>query len=93
MSDHLVSLIRTYAAIWIPSIAAFLAKFGIDLPVDQMTIVVVALAVSAYYAVVRAGEKRWPWLGVLFFSKRQPSYTSTSGPGTTGDREPYTFRG
>jgi hypothetical protein len=58
MSDHFISLIRTYAAIWIPTAAVWLAGFGVDLPVEQSTVVVTSLAISAYYAIVRLAEAR-----------------------------------
>jgi len=74
MNDHLVSLIRTYSAIWIPTAAAWLAGFGVDLPVDETTMVVTSLAVSIYYTIVRVLESRWPWVGVLLGSTRQPTY-------------------
>jgi hypothetical protein len=82
MSDHLISLIRTYAAIWIPTAAAWLAGFGVDLPVEQSTVVVTSLAISAYYSVVRLAEARWPWIGVLLGSTRQPTYRA-DGSGTS----------
>jgi len=79
LSDAIVSLIRTYAAVWVPALAAVLADYGVDLPVDPATVVVVAVAVSAYYTAARALESRWPALGVLLGTARQPTYPGGEG--------------
>lgn len=74
MSDHFVSLIRTYVAVWVPTLAAVLADYGIELPVEPATVVATALGVSAYYTLARLLESQVPWLGVLLGSTKQPSY-------------------
>lgn len=74
MSDAIISLIRTYAAIWVAAGGTWLADKGIDLPVDPATVVVTAVAGSAYYALARVLESRWPWFGVLLGSAKSPQY-------------------
>src|SRR5690606_14894247 len=74
LSDWIVSWLRTLAAAWIPTLAAWLASFGVELPVEPATLAVTSVIVTAYYTVVRALEARWPWVGVLLLVKRQPTY-------------------
>ncbi|WP_213451602.1 hypothetical protein [Rhizomonospora bruguierae] len=78
MSDHLVSLIRTYVPIAVGSALAWLAStLGVVLGDDAstaLTVGVVALATAIYYAVARALESRWPALGVLLGAARPPTY-------------------
>lgn len=74
MSDALVSVIRTYVAIWVSAAGVWLADRGVDLPVDPATVALTAAAVSFYYVVVRALEQRWPALGVLLGSAKSPQY-------------------
>ena len=74
MSDAIISIIRTYAAIWVSAAATWLADRGVDLPVDPATVAVTAVVVSVYYGVVRVLETRWPWIGGLLGAARQPAY-------------------
>ncbi|MBA9001999.1 hypothetical protein [Thermomonospora cellulosilytica] len=78
LSDAIVSLIRTYAAVWVSAAGLWLADRGIELPVDPATIAVTGLAVSVYYAVVRVLESRFPAAGVLLGSAKRPTYPPTS---------------
>lgn len=89
LSDWIVSWIRTLAAAWIPTAAAWLASFGITLPVEASTLAVTSLGISAYYTLVRLGEARWPWLGALLLVRRQPTYEAPEPryhPGVHSDR-------
>lgn len=79
MSDAIVSLIRTYVAIWVPAATAWLADRGIDLPVDPATVVVLAVAISCYYTLVRVLEARWPALGALLGAASAPVYPVRAG--------------
>lgn len=74
LSDWIVSWLRTLAAAWIPTLATWLASYGVELPVEPATLAVTSVIVTAYYTVVRALEARWPWVGVLLLVKRQPTY-------------------
>lgn len=74
LTDSLVSLLRTYMAVWVPTVAAWLASYGIDLPVEPTQAVALAVLISAFYAVVRAAESRWPWVGWLLGAAKAPTY-------------------
>ncbi|WP_213452905.1 hypothetical protein [Rhizomonospora bruguierae] len=78
MSDHLVSLIRTWTPIAVGSALAWLAStLGVvldDGTSTALTAGAVGLAAAAYYALARALESRWPVLGVLLGTRREPTY-------------------
>jgi hypothetical protein len=65
-----------------PGYRGVVRRFGVDLPVEQSTVVVTSLAISAYYEVVRLAEARWPSIGILLGSTRQPTYRA-DGSGTS----------
>lgn len=78
LHDYLISLIRTVVPAAVGLVLAWLArKTGIVLPEDlsaELTLTVAGVAIGAYYAAVRALEVRWPWVGRLLGSRRQPTY-------------------
>lgn len=78
LHDYLISLIRTAVPVAIGTVLASLAsRAGIVLDADSSTQLVaatVALVVLAYYALVRALEARWPFLGVLLGKPAAPVY-------------------
>jgi|HigsolmetaAR205D_1030408.scaffolds.fasta_scaffold00915_9 hypothetical protein len=74
LSDVIASLIRTWVAVWVPVAVSWLASFGVEVPVEPATAVVVAALISGYYTVVRLLEARWPWVGTLLGWKAQPTY-------------------
>lgn len=79
MSDHLVSLIRTYVPLGVGAGLTWLASV-LGVVVDESTstaatVAAVGIASAAYYTVVRQLEKRWPALGVLLGSTKQPAYS------------------
>jgi len=74
LSDWIVSWLRTLAAAWIPTLAAWLASYGVELPVEASTLAVTSLIISGYYTIVRALEARWPWFGALLLVRQQPTY-------------------
>lgn len=84
LSDWLVSWLRTNVAAWIPTVAAWLASYGVDLPVEPSSVAIVSLAVSGYYTLVRLLEARWPAVGVLLGWKAAPSYGAASAARTPG---------
>ncbi|MGW4469653.1 hypothetical protein ACWENQ_08270 [Nonomuraea sp. NPDC004354] len=84
LSDWIVSWLRTNVAAWIPTIAAWLAGFGIELPVEASTLAVGSLLVSGYYTLARLLESRWPGAGVLLGWKAAPSYSAPSASRTAG---------
>ncbi|MEV4837803.1 hypothetical protein AB0K05_24995 [Nonomuraea sp. NPDC049486] len=89
LSDWLVSWLRTNVAAWIPSVAAWLASYGIDLPVEPSSVVLVSLAVSVYYTLVRLLETAWPAAGLLLGYRAAPTYQALSGghPGVHAGRD------
>ena len=78
LHDYLVSLIRTAVPAGVGLALAWLAReTGIVLPEDlsaELTLAAAGAAIGAYYAAVRALEVRWPWVGRLLGSRRQPVY-------------------
>lgn len=87
LSDWIVSWLRTNVAAWIPSLAAWLASFGVDLPVEPSSVVLVSLAVSVYYTLVRMLESVWPAAGMLLGYKAAPTYVASSHPGSHAGRD------
>ncbi len=79
LSDTVISLIRTWVPVVIGAVLTFLAtKLGIVVDEDSKTnaiLAATAVVTSAYYAVVRLLEKKFPWAGLLLGSRRAPAYT------------------
>ncbi|MCW2919139.1 MAG: hypothetical protein JWN52_7207 [Actinomycetia bacterium] len=59
----LASIIRTLVPYLVAVLGAFAAKYGFDLPLDALTLVVAALVTGAYYVVARFIEYLWPGIG------------------------------
>lgn len=75
--DYWTSVWRTVVAIAVGALIAWLTSRGIEVPADAEAGLVIALTgvvTALWYGIARALEKRWPWLGVLFGSLRQPEY-------------------
>lgn len=85
MSTFVTSLIRTIVPMLVGRLAALLLTIGIELPETAFenleATLTVALA-AAYYAGVRALEKRWPQAGWLLGKAVQPVY---AGQGITAE--------
>ncbi|MCC5580570.1 hypothetical protein IMZ11_33630 [Microtetraspora sp. AC03309] len=81
LSDWFVSWLRTNVAAWVPTLAAWLASFGIDLPVEASALAFGSLLVSAFYTLVRLLEAKWPTAGVLLGWKSQPTYAVARSTG------------
>ncbi len=78
MNDTITSLIRTYVPIVVGALISWLITLGVEVSAEAQTGLVVALTgivTAAYYTIVRALEKKVPWLGVLLGSAKQPEYT------------------
>ena len=83
LSDTLVSFIRTGVPVVVGAVVAYLSKHGLDIDLDPFA--ATALAISLYYALVRALEKRWPVFGFLLGVPKEPAYKGTPGaPTVTG---------
>lgn len=87
LSDWIVSWLRTNVAAWIPPLAAWLASYGVDLPVEASTLAVGSLAVSGYYTLARLLEAAWPAAGILLGWRASPTYAESSHPGAHSDRD------
>ena len=78
MHDQIISLIRTYVPVAVGAFLTYLAvRFGVVVPEDVstgLTTGLVGLASALYYAIARALEQRWPWLGWLLGVPKQPTY-------------------
>lgn len=83
-SDYLTSLIRTWVPVIVGSVLAWLAaKTGIVLDENasgQVVLAVSAFFIGAYYGLVRWLEPRFPWLGWLLGSPKQPGYAPPQSP-------------
>ncbi|WP_018721713.1 hypothetical protein [Salinispora fenicalii] len=77
-NDFLISVIRTAVPVAVGAVLAWLAsKTGIILDAESsaaLTASTVAVVVAVYYALARALETRWPWLGLLLGRRAKPVY-------------------
>lgn len=78
LHDQIISRIRTHAPIWAGVIVFWLAT-KLNIVVDETTKMAIATVIagvlsSVYYEAVRLAELRWPWVGVLLGSAKQPKY-------------------
>jgi hypothetical protein len=80
MNDVVLSSIRTVVPIIVGSVVAFLAQKGFDIDKDAAILVVSGLCIGVYYLLVRFTEHKWPAVGVLLGSKKQPVYLEPSPP-------------
>lgn len=74
MSDLVPSLIRTWVPAAVGALIVFLADFGIDVGSEDATAFFVAVAMGAYYAIVRVIAARWPAAEVLLGHRSTPTY-------------------
>lgn len=79
MNDNIVAQIRTTVPTFIGAVLAYLAaRWGIVIDSDASAGLFagfVALVTSAYYAVVRFLENRFPSLGWLLGNPKTPTYS------------------
>ena len=80
-SDLLVSFQRTLVPIWAAWLVLQAARLGVDLPGSVVSDLVMSATASFYYGVVRPAEVRFPVLGVLLGSAKQPVYEAVDGEG------------
>lgn len=78
ITDYIASLIRTVVPAGIGSLITYAcAKWGIVIDEDTQLGFLTAtagFAVSAYYAIVRRAEAKWPWVGWLLGLAKEPEY-------------------
>jgi hypothetical protein len=69
------AFIRTYTPLVVSALVGWLASVGLNVSDEAQTALAVGIggvAAAAYYAIIRALEKRWPALGVLLGSAKTP---------------------
>lgn len=77
MSNVVISMIRTYAALIVGAVVSWLAARGLNLDPSASAGAIAALTgviTAAYYSLARLAESRWPWLGFLLGHTAKPSY-------------------
>jgi len=77
MENHFIlSLIRTFVPKLVAAILGGLAAIGIvGLDEAEWVLLFVGLAEAAYYALFRALEHKWPWMGWFLGHSSKPTYT------------------
>lgn len=94
MNSWVVQQVRTWVPVIVGSFAAWLLTLGVDLSAEAQGGLVVGLTgliVGVYYTVTSWLAKKWPWLGFLLGSTRQPVYGPTAKElkaGTSGPAQP-----
>jgi hypothetical protein len=96
MSDFVTSLIRTWVPIGVGAFITWLAtNYNIVVPDDASSSLVVgvaALVTAVYYALARALEKAYPWLGRLLVglgAGKAPVYPPVEGVQARTGPAPY----
>lgn len=74
--DVLLSLRRTLVPIAVGYLLSQAARYGFDIPSDDLVGVLEAFITGAYYSVVRILETRVPQVGVLLGAMKQPTYVA-----------------
>lgn len=77
MTNFALSLIRTWTPILIGAVVAWLLTLGIEIDSETQASLVIALTgvlQAIYYALARALEVKYPRLGVLLGTTKQPEY-------------------
>lgn len=78
LNDYAISLIRTGTPVVIGAVLAWVAvHFGLHASGPQaqgLTAAATAIITAVYYALVRAAERKYPWLGILLGHPAKPSY-------------------
>lgn len=78
MSDLLVSWIRTAVPVGVTALTAWLLSKGIVVGDEAEAGLVTGLSGlvgATYYALARILERKYPWLGFLLGSRKQPTYS------------------
>lgn len=77
LRDYLVSVIRTVVPYAVGLGLAWVAsKTGLNIPDEPAKTIAVGLVAAGYYALVRAGEARWSWVGWLLGYAVTPTYAA-----------------
>lgn len=73
-SDVLTSVRRTLVPLAVGFVLAQAARWGFDIPADQLAGVIEAVVTGVYYTVVRVLEVRFPQVSFLLGASLQPRY-------------------
>jgi hypothetical protein len=79
LDAYLQSVIRSVVPVAVAALVSFALRYGVHLDTGATADALGALAGSAYYALVRWAEEKFPNLGWLLGKAGTPSY------GTAGD--------
>lgn len=77
MNDFVTSHIRTFTPVAVGQLAAWLITLGIELDADTQAGLILALGglvTAVYYFIARKLEQKFPSMGWLLGSKKQPEY-------------------
>lgn len=83
MTNTILSLVRTYVPVAVGALAAWLLTLGVELNAEAqtgLTVFLTGLIVAVYYTVARLLERKWPALGFLLGSTKQPVYDTPPVP-------------
>lgn len=76
MNDTIVSFIRTYTPVAVGAALGYAARHGFNIDVNPAA--GTAFAIALYYAVARVLEKRYPVLGWLLGTPKEPAYEAAA---------------
>ena len=79
LNDLILSWWRTGVAAAFGSLFGWLASRGLDLDPEAQTAVIVAVTgacITAWQVLVSTLQRKWPIIGILLGSTRQPTYVS-----------------
>lgn len=75
MSDFVISLIRTWVPVVVGGFVTWLITLGVEIDSEALVAALVSILSGVYYALIRALEVRYPWLGVfLGYNRATPQY-------------------
>jgi len=78
LNNFITSQIRTFVPIAIGAVISFLTLKGIEIDPDtqlSLVLAVTGLLQALYYFLARLAEKKYPQLGFLLGSTKQPVYS------------------
>lgn len=77
MSDSITALIRTWVPVGVGAFLAWLVTLGVELDANVEAGLITSLtglAIGIYYTVALLLSKKWPIVGVLLGSTKQPTF-------------------
>lgn len=81
ITDYFISLVRTFVPIAVGALCAWLTSLGVSLDPSVAigaTAMLTGVFGGIYYALVRALEARFPFLGALLGHTAKPVYTKAA---------------